>query len=315
MLTPEDVPETAGVVVMIVLKDCLNYLRENSRVGRTLDNPAQDRRVFCELSLFFSQPAKDRLWRQRLGAQMEMQADESDFAAGSRINSFLELARSRRSTRHFRPDPVPPELLDKLLEAARWSPSGFNLQPTHFVVVTDPDAKARLYPACMKQRQVLEAGAIVVFSGDRQVAANNFERVMDQDREAGAIHAEYERKLRRYVPLFFHQGPVGIGWLWKMVIEGLVARFIPIPSFQAVHKSFWLAKQVSLSAMVFMLAAEAAGLATCPMEGFGERSVRRVLGIPSSQAVILVVAVGYADSTAPIKTRLPLDGRVHRNGW
>ena len=132
---------------------------------------------------------------------------------------------------------------------------------------------------------------------------------------AGAIHAEYERKLRRYVPLFFHQGPVGIGWLWKMVIEGLVARFIPIPSFQAVHKSFWLAKQVSLSAMVFMLAAEAAGLATCPMEGFGERSVRRVLGIPSSQTVVLVIAVGYADSTAPIKTRLPLDGRVHRNGW
>ena len=91
--------------------------------------------------------------------------------------------------------------------------------------------------------------------------------------------------------------------------------FIPIPSIQAVHKSYWLAKQVSLSAMVFMLAAEVAGLATCPMEGFGERQVRRVLGIPSSHSVVLVVPVGYADNSAMKKTRLPLDGRVHRERW
>ena len=64
---------------------------------------------------------------------------------------------------------MPPALLDELLEAARWAPSGFNLQPTHFVVVTDPAAKAKLCPACMKQRQVLEAGATVVFTGDRRV--------------------------------------------------------------------------------------------------------------------------------------------------
>jgi nitroreductase len=73
---------------------------------------------------------------------------------------------------------VPPELLDELLEATRWAPSGFNLQPTHFVVVTDPAAKARLYPACMKQRQILEAGATVVFTGDRRGVAYQFERIL-----------------------------------------------------------------------------------------------------------------------------------------
>ncbi len=99
------------------------------------------------------------------------------------------------------------------------------------------------------------------------------------------------------------------------MVGTVVERFIPIPSIQAVHKSFWLAKQVCLSAMVFMLAAQIAGLATCPMDGFGEHSVRRVLGIPSSQTVVLVVAVGYADNSALKKTRLLLDGRVHRNQW
>src|SRR5262249_47691815 len=160
--------------------------------------------------------------------------------------------RARRSTRHFRPDPVPPDLLDQLLEAARWAPSGFNLQPTHFVVVTDPDIKGKLYPACMRQRQVLEAGATVVFTGDRCVVENHFQGVLKQDLEAGALTPAYEQLLRRTVPLSFNQGPLGFGWLWKAVAGVVVERFIPIPSIQAVHKRFWLAKQVCLSAMVFL---------------------------------------------------------------
>lgn len=235
--------------------------------------------------------------------------------ADAKLAAFIDLVRSRRSTRHFRPDPVPSELLDELLEAARWAPSGFNLQPTHFVVVTDPAVKAKLYLACMKQRQVREAGATVVFTGDRRVVAHHFERVLKQDREAGAINDAYEKLLRMAVPLFFNQGPLGFGWLWKAAAEVVVGPFRPIPNVQAVHKGFWLAKQVCLSAMVFMLAAQIAGLATCPMEGFGECQVRRVLGIPSSHLVVLVVAVGYADNSAMTKTRLPLDGRVHRDRW
>jgi nitroreductase len=236
-------------------------------------------------------------------------------APSARLEAFIDLVRARRSTRHFRPEPVPQHLLDDLLEAARWAPSGFNLQPTHFVAVTDPAVKAKLHPACMKQRQVLEAGAVVVFTGDRRVLENNFERVLQHDRQAGAINDAYEHLLRKAVPLSFNQGPFGIGWLWKAVVATLVKRFIPIPSVQAIHKSFWLAKQVCLSAMVFMLAAEAAGLATCPMEGFGEHQVRQALGIPSSQTVVLVVAVGYADNSSQKKTRLPLDELVHRDRW
>lgn len=236
-------------------------------------------------------------------------------APGVNLESFVDLVRARRSTRHFRPDPVPAELLDELLEAARWAPSGFNLQPTHFVVVTDPEVKARLCPACMNQHQVLEAGATVVFTGDRHVFENHFARVLQQDREAGAINGAYENLLRRGVPLSFAQGPLGLGRLWKAVVAVVAQRFIPIPSVQAVHKNYWLAKQVSLSAMTFMLAAEAAGLSTCPMEGFGEHAVRRALGIPASQTVVLVVPVGYADKSGARKTRLPLAGRLHRDRW
>ena len=41
--------------------------------------------------------------------------------------SFLELVKKRRSIRRFKPDPVPNEYVGKIIEAARWAPSGFNL--------------------------------------------------------------------------------------------------------------------------------------------------------------------------------------------
>ena len=231
------------------------------------------------------------------------------------LNQFIEMVRTRRSTRHFQAKPVAPELLQQLLEAARWAPSAFNLQPTHFVVVTNKALKEKLYPACMKQRQVLEAGATVVFTGDRHVVEHNFERILRQDREAKANSKEYENLLRKNVPLSFNRGFLGLGWLWKFAAETIAGRFVPIPKLQAVHRDYWLAKQVSIAAQTFMLAAQVAGLATCPMEGFSERAVQEALGIPSHQAVILVVPVGYADNSAATKTRLSLSEVVHQNCW
>ena len=49
--------------------------------------------------------------------------------------SIAELIRTRRSVRHYKPDPVPPELLSEVLELAQWAPSAMNRQPWHFVVI------------------------------------------------------------------------------------------------------------------------------------------------------------------------------------
>ncbi len=231
------------------------------------------------------------------------------------LDSFLELVRSRRATRDYRPDPLPEGVLDRLLEAARWAPSGYNLQPTHVVVVTQPQQRSALQRACMGQRQVGEAPATVVFFGDREVASRNFETVLGADHAAGAIDADYERLLRRYVPLAFGVGPLGLSWLVKATLIPLAAFVAPIPSFPAVHRQYWLAKQVCLAAMNFMLAAKAAGLATCPMEGFDGRRVRKALGAPRSMVPIVVATVGYAATDHATKTRLPLEQMVHRERW
>jgi len=59
---------------------------------------------------------------------------------------FMEVLRKRRSIRKYKPDTVPDELLEKVLEAARLSPSGKNMQPYHFVVVKDTETKMKIDP-------------------------------------------------------------------------------------------------------------------------------------------------------------------------
>jgi len=61
---------------------------------------------------------------------------------------FIELARTRRSVRRFRPDPVPAELVKKLVEAAAEAPSACNSQPWHFVALFDDALRAQVAAAC-----------------------------------------------------------------------------------------------------------------------------------------------------------------------
>ena len=51
------------------------------------------------------------------------------------------------------------------------------------------------------------------------------------------------------------------------------------------------------------------------MEGFDETLVRKVLNIPATQAVVLVVPVGYAADGELKKSRLPVEDFIHRDGW
>lgn len=52
---------------------------------------------------------------------------------------MLKLIKSRRSNRKFKTDKVPKELLDQVIEAGRYAPSGGNSQSTHFIVVSNKE--------------------------------------------------------------------------------------------------------------------------------------------------------------------------------
>ena len=52
-------------------------------------------------------------------------------------DGFLELVKARRSIRGFKPDPIPDDYVDKIIEAARFAPSGANSQPWEFIVIKE----------------------------------------------------------------------------------------------------------------------------------------------------------------------------------
>ena len=59
--------------------------------------------------------------------------------------SVYDLVMQRRTIRKFQPQPVPKELLDKLLDAGRLAPVGGNIQPLEFIAVDDPAVCARVF--------------------------------------------------------------------------------------------------------------------------------------------------------------------------
>jgi len=55
-----------------------------------------------------------------------------------------DAVRTRLSVRSFKPDPVPDEVVNKLLEAARLAPSSSNLQPWHFIIIRNRDTLRKI---------------------------------------------------------------------------------------------------------------------------------------------------------------------------
>ena len=61
-----------------------------------------------------------------------------------RMGDILSVITSRKSIRRYKPAPVPDEMIDKILEAARWAPTGMNLQPWRLIVVRDPETRNKI---------------------------------------------------------------------------------------------------------------------------------------------------------------------------
>jgi nitroreductase len=73
--------------------------------------------------------------------------EDSMGSENSTYETLLKLVKMRQSVRKFRPDPIPEDTINKILEVARWAMSGANSQPWEFVVVTDPEIKKQLRDA------------------------------------------------------------------------------------------------------------------------------------------------------------------------
>ena len=245
--------------------------------------------------------------------------ERSNMTTRPALQTVSEAIRARRAERNFGPAELESEVLRAILDDARRAPSGHNLQPTQFVVVRG-EQRAALARAALDQRQVAEAPVTVVIVADPRPDRSHGERVLAMDREAGAIDDAYRDSIARIVALTFRRGPLGLLGLAKGVLTACGTYLRPIPRFPAFSPREWAIKQALLAAGHLLLSATAHGVASCPMEGFDERRVRRLVGVPRSWPVPLIIPLGYPqdedrDDTAPSRTRLPLDDLVHEGTW
>ena len=56
----------------------------------------------------------------------------------------MSLLQRRRSIRQYRPDPIPDEMVDQILQAGQWAPSASHRQPWAFIVVRDPKIREQV---------------------------------------------------------------------------------------------------------------------------------------------------------------------------
>jgi len=74
---------------------------------------------------------------------------------------FYDVVRRRLSVRSYRLDPVPEDVLSRILEAGRLAPSAKNYQPWKFIVARDPQVRRALVPACKNQASVAQAPVVI----------------------------------------------------------------------------------------------------------------------------------------------------------
>lgn len=60
------------------------------------------------------------------------------------FENLLEVIKKRRTIRKYMPEPIPDDYIDKVIDAARWAPSGANTQPWEFVIVKDQEVKRQM---------------------------------------------------------------------------------------------------------------------------------------------------------------------------
>ena len=79
---------------------------------------------------------------------------------------MLDAIKQRRSVRQYKPDPVPEEALQEILEAAFSAPTASNVRPWHIIVVTDKAKRAALAQVHQYAGFSADAPVIMVVCGN-----------------------------------------------------------------------------------------------------------------------------------------------------
>jgi nitroreductase len=207
---------------------------------------------------------------------------------------FHDLVRSRRSVRIYADDAIPEEVVERVMESALLAPTSSNLQTTEIHWVQTPEKRAALVEACMGQPAAATAKELFVVVARPDLWRRNNQWMIDHLTSDPATPARGLQYFTKITKLVYTQGPFGIlrpiKWLW-FSLRGL-SKATPREPIHRGHMRTWAQKTAALAAAHFMLGMRAEGFDTCPMEGMDSLRVKRILGLPRSAEINMVISAG-----------------------
>jgi len=193
-----------------------------------------------------------------------------------RMNPVIEAIKRRRSARSYKPDPVPREVIEAIIDAGNWAPTGLNQQCWRFVVVEEDAFRRKLAAAALPTWQ--KAIDSWIGSQNDQIRAyltDLFSRCL------GWPPQPYEEMLRRGRDL-----AEGMYWGAPVIIFCIGT---------AAHA----AQECAMVCQNMMLAATALGLGSCCV-GFGARvthdeEIVEALELKDNEKIYGPIVVGYPE--------------------
>lgn len=211
-------------------------------------------------------------------------ADEPDrYVPPERYEQLMDVLKHRRAVRGFQDRPVEEEKIDKVLEAARWAPSGANAQPWEFIVVTDED-------------DIWEIGDSYVreYDGKYQESTPNFP--VDN------------KRWQREVPCYI----VVLG-------DRRIREAYPSADIPGEERANVQTYQHSLGDAIYAiwLAATTLGLSTTEATCYSghEADIRELLDVPENYDIVATLPLGYPMRYQQVRYRRPIDEFVHRGSY
>lgn len=212
---------------------------------------------------------------------------------------FQAIVDFRRSNRKFDPHTaVPDDVIRKSLERAVLSPNSSNMQLWEFYWLRNEQLRKAFIPLCMNQQAAKTAQQLVVFVTRRDKWRERARWNLDQiEADVKGVPTPIQKKAMQYygwlMPLVYRGDPLGVLGVVKKMISFFGGLFRPFFRLGGCSQQrIMVHKSCALAAQTFMLSIAAEGFHTCPMEGFDEWRVKKVLGLPRGAEINMIIAVG-----------------------
>ena len=213
------------------------------------------------------------------------------------MNDILTPIFQRRAVKVFEPIEIPEVLREQILDAARHAPSSFNLQPYKFYWVWSAAKKLAITKLCLGQKPAETASALVVAEADLASLSATSQAQLEWMRRSNFSEEkthDYERtaKIGR---ILFMPGPLQVFAAIKWAVFRMLNlwKVLGMPPLFRKDLFKWATKSTSLACQNLMIAAEALGMNTCPMEGFDGRRLLQFLGLSRRHhEIVMVIAIG-----------------------